>query len=621
MNKQFITFALCCATTFHSAAPDAEPMELLIETPTRSAQPLDRALLHTTVISRKQIQDTQAVDVPSVLKNLAGVEIYQSGGVGQQSSLFLRGTNSSHVLVLLDGVRINSATTGMTEIDQLMLDQIERIEVVRGNVSSLYGSEAIGGVIQIFTRQGKGRPTLEVSGGAGSHDTQRLAAGFSGEYNDTAFNFRASKYRTAGLSAIRQDIVPGVNPDKDGYDNTSLSAGIRYTFVADHSLSASLFDSRGETQTDNSFGASTDANSSKAHIQKVALVLDDRFSEWWHSKLQIAQGTDDMQNFLNGSPDIALGALFKTTSDQFSWQNTLRLNARDVLNIGLESLTQKVSSSTVFTRDRRSADSLYAAYIGQRDMHQLQLNLRQDRYADFGKANTGLLGYGYTIDDVWRVSSSISTAFKAPTINDMYYPYTDFGFGYSYQGNPNLRPERSRNIEMGLHYSTAEQRVDAVYFDNRIRDLITNDNQPASTMVNLAEARIDGFELAYVGKFGDAGINAALTLQDPRDDRTGVALLRRAKSYGNVGVTDQLGAWRVGSEMQYSGARADIDINTYNRTTLGSYYLVNLTANYAISKQLDLSLRAGNLFDRDYMLAHGYNTLGRSWFAGLNYRP
>lgn len=596
------------------------PMELVIETPTRFAQPLDRSLLHATVISQQDIQNSQAVDVPSVLKNLAGVELYQSGGVGQQSSLFLRGTNSSHVLVLLDGVRINSATAGTTELDQLMLDQVDHIEVVRGNTSSLYGSEAIGGVIQIFTKRGKGEPAFNVSGGVGSHDTQRVAAGFGGEINDSAFNVQVSKYKTSGVSAIKPSIVPTVNPDNDGYDNTSLSANVRHTFAVDHSLSASLFDSRGETQTDNSFGLPTDVNSSKAHIQKLALVLDDRFSEIWQSKLQLAQGTDDMQNFLNGVPDTILGALFKTTNNQIAWQNTLQLNTHDVLNLGAEHLDQQVSSSTVFTRDKRTANSLFAGYTGNYDKHQAQLNLRQDRYSDFGTANTGLLGYGYAINDAWRVSTNVSTAFKAPTINDLFYPYTNYGFGYSYQGNPNLKPERSRNIELGMHYVVDAQRVDMAYFDNRIRDLITNNNLPASTMINLDEARINGMELSYAGKFGDTNLKASATLQNPRDTMTGQALLRRAKSYGNLGVTQKEGAWRMGGEVQYSGTREDIDINTFARTTLDRYAVMNLTANYAFDKQFNMSLRADNLFNRDYMLAHGYNTSGRTLFVGLNYQ-
>jgi vitamin B12 transporter len=183
-----------------------------------------------------------------------------------------------------------------------------------------------------------------------------------------------------------------------------------------------------------------------------------------------------------------------------------------------------------------------------------------------------------------------------------------------------LKPERSRNIELGVHYAANGQRVDTVYFDNRIRDLITNNNSPASTMINLDEARSNGLEVAYAGQYGDADVKFALTRQNPRDAKTGQVLLRRAKSYGNLGVMQKAGAWRVGGEVQYSGSREDIDINTFARTTLDSYYVANLTASYALDKHLDLSLRANNLLDRDYMLAHGYNTLGRMLFVGLKYQ-
>ncbi len=620
MKQKQLLAALLCAVTPLAYAGTSAALDEVVVTAARVEQPLDQSLAHTTVIGHKEIRDSQAADIPSLLKSLAGVEIYQSGGVGKQSSLFVRGTNSSHALVLLDGVRIGSATSGMTAIDQLMLDQVERIEVVRGNVSSLYGSEGIGGVIQIFTRRGKGAPAFNAGAGAGSHDTQRATAGFGGEAGETAFNVQVSGFRTAGVSSIRTSLVPAVNPDKDGYDNTSVSANVRHRFGEGHSLSFSLFDSRAESQNDNSFGLTTDVNESRTEVGKVALVSENRFSETWQSKLQWAQGVDDTQNFLNGAPDLGLGARFKTVSDQIGWQNTLQLGEHNVLNLGIEQLKQRVTSSTAFTRTSRTDDSLFAGYTGVYGAHQVQLNLRRDRYSDFGAADTHLLGYGYDIDDAWRLTASTATAFKAPTLNDLFYPFVNFGFGFSYAGNPNLKPERSRNNELGLHYAADGQRADIVYFDNRIRDLIVNNNLPAGTMINLGEARIDGFELTYAGQFGDTGVKAALTLQNPRDTQTGQALLRRAKSFANLGVTQKLGAWQVGGEWQHSGARADIDINTFARTTLAGYDVVNLTARYELDKQLGLSLRVDNLFNKDYMLAHGYNTLGRTLYVVLNYR-
>ena len=621
MKQKLIIIALSGAIAFPLAAYAETPsLGEIVVTASRMPQPLGQSLAHTTVIGQQEIRASQAADIPSLLRQLAGVEIYQSGGIGKQSSLFMRGTNSSHALVLLDGVRISSATSGMTAIDQLMLDQVERIEVVRGNVSSLYGSEGIGGVIQIFTRRGKGAPAFNASAGVGTHNTQRAAAGFGGEVESTSFDVQLSKFRSDGISSIKTSLVPTVNPDQDGYDNTSLSASVLQRFSGDHSLSFSLFESRADSQNDNSFGLQADVNQSWANVRKMALISDNRFGEIWQSKLQLSQGVDDTQNFLNGAPDIVLGAQFKTVSDQIVWQNTLQLSEHSMLNAGVEQLKQRVSSSTAFTRTSRTDDSLFAGYTGVYGAHQVQLNLRHDSYSDFGNADTALLGYGYDFNNAWRITASMGTAFKAPTLNDLFYPFTDYGWGYSYAGNPNLKPERSHNNELGLHYASERQRADIVYFDNRISDLIANNNLPASTMLNLSKARIDGVEVVYAGQYGDTGVKAALTLQNPRDSQTGLMLLRRAKSFAYIGVTRQFGAWRLGGEWQHSGTRADVDINTFSRTTLASHDVASLAVSYAPDKQLQLSLRVDNLFDRDYMLAHGYSTLGRTLFVGIDYR-
>lgn len=619
-QKKLLAAILCAVTPLACATEENAPLEITIVTGTRFSQALNQTLSHATVITAQEIQDSQAVDVSSLLKNLAGVELYQSGGIGKLSSLFLRGSNSSHVLVLLDGVRINSATSGTTAIDQLMLDQVERIEVVRGNVSSLYGSEAIGGVIQIFTKRGLGDPAFNVSSGVGTHKTQRLAAGFGGEVGKTAFNVQASKYKTDGESAIKPSIVPGVNADQDGYDNLSLSANVRYAFNGDHALSASAFDDHGATQTDNPYGSPTDANSSESHIQKWALVSDNRLLEPWQSKLQLAHGTDETKNFLNGAPDSASGALYKTSSKQIAWQNTLHWDASNTTNLGLENLLQQVDSDTAYSKSGREVNSVFGGHTGNYGAHQTQLNLRHDHYPDFGSANTGLLGYGYAINSAWRATANIGTAYKAPTMNDLFYPYTNFGYGITYQGNPNLKAERSRNSELGVHYAAHKQRVDVAYFDNRIRDLIVGNGQMAGTVINLAQARSDGIELAYTGQFGNTGVKAALTRQNPRDTTTGKVLLRRAKSFGNFSVLQKMAAWQLGGEVQHSDTREDYDINTFARTTLGSYNVVNLTASYAVEKRLTLTVRADNLFNEDYMLAHGYNTPGRTLFFGLRYQ-
>ena len=611
MKQQKLLAAILCAVTPLSYATTGTLDEIVV-TATRIAQPLKQSLSSTTVITRQDIQNSQAADVTTILRSVAGVEISQTGGMGKATSLFLRGSNATQVLVLLDGVRINSATTGTTSIQDLMLDQIERIEVVRGNVSSLYGSEAIGGVIQIFTKRGYGAPAFNVSGGLGSLGIQRFSAGFGGAVENNDFNMQISNFKTNGVSAINPALSPNANPDRDGYDNISLSANVRHAFNVDHSLSATIFNSQGHNQYDNVFGLPTDLNTNKARINKFSLTSDNHLTESWQSKLQLAQGVDDYQDFTNGLP-TPFGSMFKTTSRQLSWQNTLLFNAGKQLLLGAELLDQRVSSDIqpAYVQSERKINSLYAGYTGNYGAHQLQANLRQDSNSQYGTANTGLLGYGYTFNDTWRATTGYRTAFRAPSFNELYYP----GFG-----NAAVKPEYARNAEAGLHYAAGNQHVDAVYFNNRTRDLIVYAPGP----VNLNQARIDGMEVSYAGQFGDTGVKAALTLQNPRDLTTGNMLVRRARQHSNIGLTQSFGAWQVGGEWLHSGAREDdyTDPSTFvtSRKIMASYNVINLTAGYAINKKLKLALRVDNLTNQNDATAYSYNPLGRTLFVGLNYR-
>jgi vitamin B12 transporter len=618
MKKYLLVAAISCVLTPMAHADTDVNLDEIVVTATRIEQPLNQTIASISVITQEDIKNSQATDVPTLLRSVAGVEISQNGGIGKTSSLYLRGSNDSQVLVLLDGVRINSATAGTTSIEHLMLTQIERIEVVRGNVSSLYGSEAIGGVVQIFTKHGQGEPAFNVSAGLGSYGTRNMATGFSGAFEDTDFNLQISRFITEGFSTINPAIAPAANPDNNGYDNTSISANIKHAFSAQHSLSFSTFNSQGHSQFDSSYELPTDTHDSNFQVRKVSLTSDNHINDSWQSRLQLAQGVDNTQNFTNGLPATP-GSLYKTTNNQLNWQNTLQLNPGKQVLLGAEYLNQLVSSDLQpkFDRDERMVKSLYTGYSGNYGSHQVQANARHDNFSDFGTANTGLLGYGYALSDAWRIAASISTAFKAPTFNDLFYPFVDYGGGASYQGNPNLQAERSQNNELGMHYAADAQRVDIVYFDNRIHDLITINSLPALTMINLNEARINGMEASYSGKFDDTYLKIAVTRQNPLDANTGERLLRRATFFSSASITQQLGNWKIGGEWQYSGEREDNDINTYSRITLNSYHLLNLTAQYKFNKQLLAALRADNVFDQGYMLTHGYNTQGRSLFATL----
>jgi vitamin B12 transporter len=598
-RKYLFAATLLGFTPAVQAATDS--LDEVVVTASRTEQTLSQTLAHTSVITRKDIELSQATDVPTLLKSLAGVEIYQAGGVGKQSSLFMRGSNSNHTLVLLDGVRISSATLGTTAIDQIMLNQIERIEVVRGNASSLYGSDAIGGVIQIFTRSGKGEPSFNAQAGSGSYGSRKLNAGFGGKTETTTFNMQASRFFSSGYSALNPTLNPNANPDKDGYANTSLSGHWRQALGTNHAVSVSAFDSTGDVKFDNAWGTSSEVNASKTKLGKFAFTVEDRFAESWLSSLSRVRGTDELNTLTNG---VSLSRI-KTVNDQWNWQNTFALDEANTLVVATESQQQQLESDTAYTNTERHVNSMLTAFTSHSGSQQLQVNNRQDRYSDLGLAKTWLFAYGLQLNPVWRASYSNGTAFKAPTFNDLYAPA---GWG----GNLNLLPESAHNREWGLHYAIPAQQINLVYFNNQIINLIMADAN--WMMQNIAQARIRGTELAYKSQQGTTRWTAAFTWQDPRDELTGSVLLKRAKKFANIGFQNQSGRWHWGTELQYSGERQD-----YGGIRLAPYSQVNLTAHYVLGKKTDLSLRVDNLLRKEYVSAYGYNMPGRTLFLTLSY--
>jgi len=581
----------------------------VVVTARRVPEKLENTLQHTTVITAKDIAESQALDVPTLLRQEAGIEVAQQGGLGKQSSTFTRGTNSTQTLILLDGMRIGSATTGATALDQLMLDQIERIEIVRGNVSSIYGSEAIGGVIQIFTKQGKGKPAVTASAGVGPDNLQRYSTNFGGSVGDSSFNFGISHLETQGFSAIRSQFIPApfvtapADVDRDGYRNNTFTAKASHRLTSNHELGVSAFHSEGKVDFDGVF-----QNASKQDLSSVSVFSDNRFAENWQSKFTLALGIDNLRSFLDG---VDAGR-FRTDNTQLIWQNEVRLAETQQLTAGYERLEQKVTSDTQFTRTNRQVNSGFAGYRGNFGAHSLQANVRVDDYSDFGTQPTGLLGYGYALTPQWRLNASAGTAFRAPTFNDLYAPFF---------GNPNVRPEQARSGELGLQFHQGPHLARVSYFITHVTDLITFQPMPPFTSTNIGKAEIQGVELSYSGRIFETDIKASVTLQDARDKTTNMRLLRRASQFGNLSVQKTLGPLRIGGDIRFSGKRNDIDIVNFTPTRTGGYAVVNLTARFNLTRSVSLAARVENLFDKDYELVQGFNIQRRALFFTLAYQP
>lgn len=580
---------------------------IIIITATRVAQTADETLAPVTVITREDIERQQAQSVQDVLRGTPGLSIANAGGAGKATSVFLRGTESDHVLVLIDGIKVGSATLGTTAFQDIPVEQIERIEIVRGPRSSLYGSEAIGGVIQIFTRKGGGAPKPFFSIGGGSFHTYNTSAGISGGGERGWFNLGASDIDTEGFNACDG---PGVGfsgcgtvePDRDGHRNVSGSARAGYRFSNGTELDVNALRAKGETEFD---GSATNASKSVQQVVGGRLRLP---AAPWQVTLAAGQSRDESDNFKDG----VFQSDFNTRRDTASLQNDFTLGQTQLFTVGFDYLDDRVDSTTdyaVTSRDNKGLFTQYQAGLGQQD---LQLALRRDDNEQFGRHTTGGLAWGYGSEQGLRVTASYGTAFKAPSFNELFFP----GFG-----NPDLRPEESRSIELGLSGVAAAGHWSLNAYQTEVDNLIAFD---ATTFApaNIAEARIRGLEAIIAARVEAWDLRTSLTLLDPENRSPGAnrgnELPRRARQALRLDLDRDLGNYRLGATLFAEGRRFD-DLG--NTRELSGYAIVDLRAEYAFAKAWRAQARVENLLDKDYETAAFFNQPGRSYYLTLRYQP
>jgi vitamin B12 transporter len=593
-----LTAFSCCAVAAERPVTTGEPV---VVTATRIPQKLSETNQQAVIITREEIAASGHLSLVELLQARGGVEITNSGGLGQPSGVSMRGAEPRHTMVLIDGLRIGSATAGGTAFENIPLNQIERIEIVPGPLSSVYGSDAIGGVIQIFTRSG---PGANARIGFGSYGTREASASFGRRVNNTEFNFSAGMLESSSFDATKPTLpFAQHNPDSDRYRNRNLSARMTQQIAAGHSLGFTAFQSEGAAHFD--AGLATDDVNRQA-LQAFSVHSRNRITANWSSLLRIGTTRDDSDTV------GAFPGYFRTDQHQATWQNDLQLPIGTLVG-GLEYLDQHVSSNTLFKQTGRTVASVFAGYVGSFGAHGLQLNARHDDNSQFGGRDTGSLGYSYRISEPLRVRASVGTAFKAPTFNDLYFPdFPPFFFS-----NPNLRPERSRNREAGIDYRSGEHQLGVTVFQNDITDLITVFTDPAtfvSTTQNLAQVRTEGMEIAWRGTLWGWQTRAQLTVQDPRDETTGSQLRRRAKQYGSVGAERTFGPWRFGADIVASGERFD-STNEAPNTRMHGYGLLNLNAGYVLARDWSINTRWNNVLDREYELNQFFNTPGSNLFV------
>jgi vitamin B12 transporter len=613
MSKSILTpaVALLCGVSSISQAQVAEPARLndQLVTATRTVQTAQQSLAAVTVFDRAQIELSQATSVPELLKKVPGVSFANNGGPGKNTSLFMRGSESDHVLVLIDGIKIGSVSSGGAALQDLPLELIERIEVVRGPRSSLYGSEAVGGVIQIFTRKGNGTGAKPFfSAGVGTHDSYSGSAGITGGDGKGWYSLGLSGADTDGIN-VKSAATSGYEDDADGYRNLSAVLSAGYRFDNGLELDANLLQAKSHNDYDQVNSRRTSGFHANSDGENRVFGTRARFAplEPWLVTLQVGRSEDKSDAFQDGD----FYSRFDSRRDSASWQNDLSLAHGHTLTLGVDYQHDEVNGTTDYAEDSRDNSGTFAQYLGEVGRHDWQLSLRHDDNQQFGQHDTGNIGYGYALSDELRATLSYGTAFKAPTFNELYYP------GY---GNPELDAETSRSLEIVLagQHGWGHWSVNA--FRTVIDDLIAYDSSIRAP-ANVDAARIRGVELVLGSQLLGWDWNANYTLLEPENRSSGAndgnELARRAKQLFNLELDRRLGDFSFGASLHAEGQRFDDLANTKE---LSGFATLDLRGEYRINPEWRLQTRVANLLDADYETAQGYNQPGQALYVTVRYQ-
>jgi vitamin B12 transporter len=597
---------LCSA----AAAAQSASMSTTVVTATRTETKLDETLADVRVVTEEQISNSGGRSLAEILQRFAGVQMSSNGGRGNTQSVYIRG--SKQVILLVDGVRFGSATAGDPSLQSLPLEQIERIEVVQGPASALYGSDAIGGVIQIFTKQGKGQkkallPYASATWGSGGY--KDASGGFSGAQQGWNYSLNVARVVDPGFSSTNAK-SSYYNPDKDKFNQTSLTAALGYAFNDAWRLDANFMQSDSYAESDNGLSKQSWVD---ADAGTRALKLSGVVSNAWKTHLSVSRSFDKQWN---RDRTIATGFLdsstFNTTQDEYKWGNEIKTPVGVVI-AGLERLEQNITSTTKFDQTKRTTDAAFVGINGSQGAHSWQANLRRDDNSQFGSYNTWGIGYGYQLLPSLRAYASRGKSISAPTFNQLYYPADPVWGG---GGNPNLKPEEGKNTEIGVNWEIAGHELKFARFDNKVRNLIVW----GSTVENLDQARMKGWSLGYHKSVNTWRFAATYEYLDARDSQ-GVRITRRLpKEQATVSVDKTLGAWKLGANALYVGKRTD-SVFGVGAVDLKSYTSLDMYAEYQFTRDWALQARIANLTDKVYETAYGYNQRGRAGFVTLKWTP
>ncbi len=602
--------SLALAFAAPAAYAQATAIDTVIVTATRTPTLASEVISDTVTISAEEIANSGAGSVTELLQRQRGIEVSRNGGPGTTSNVFIRGANGNQSVVLVDGVRIASASTGSASWNGIPLSSIDRIEIVYGPLSTLYGADAIGGVIQLFTKKGSGAPAISASVGGGSDRTYQADAAVAGSADRFNYSFSVAKERSDGFSATRKG-SSSFDPDDDGYSRKSAAGQVSYQLAPGHELGAMFL----YADTDADYDSASFASYSTQVLSNVGIYSRNQILPYWTSLVQASQARDKSGSFY-GVGEYGFSQI-DTKTTTFTWQNDIRIGTDNLQLLG-EYRKEEVEGSTSALNRDRNTKSVAATYSAKRGAHLFNVGARHDDNSAYGNKNTGSVGYGYRFTSALRAEASYGTSFRAPSFNELYYP------GY---GSPTNKPEKGRNAEAGVHYDDGTTQLGAVYYHNKLENLLLNtspcplpstpeNDYQYGCAYNVNKALLEGLSLSAEHQLGSLLLKANADFQDPKDETTGKRLQRRAKRHANFAAEYDLGPVHTGAELQLSSTRFD---DAANRNTLPGYGVVNLYATYHFTPEWSALVRWNNIADKQYELARYYQTAGSNVFAAIRY--
>lgn len=620
-----LPLALASAFGGLAHAQEAPTLGETVVTANRTPQALSEIVGDVSIIDRQTIERSGATGVADLLARQPGIEITRNGGIGNDTSVFIRGAETRFTAVYIDGVRVDSQSTGGAVWAGIPLAQIDRIEVLRGPAAAVYGSDAIGGVIQLFTKRGEEGVSPYVGVGIGSYNLRKLEAGLSGKSGAFDYSFGVAHEESKGfnIQPASKRWVPIDNwasPDRDGYRSNSGNVKLGYQIAPDQRIEATLLSNdivAGYDPTINfaktklPFLFKDDLSSNT--LRTASLAWSAKWNEIYSTRVQVtdSRSTYETDPAYYRTETHLRGYLFQ---NEFRFGPHLVTAALERREDGLvnppDTLTAKL-----LARDR-SQDALSLGYGFVQGPHSLQLHVRHDKDSEFGGKSTGSAAYGYAITPTLRATASAGTAFRVPTLFQR----------FSANGTPSLKPEFGRNVEVGLQYTEGATRAGIVVYRNRVENQITFDRSASGCSAapgcyaSTALARYQGITLSGGHRIGDITLRASFDVQDPKDLGTGNLLQRRARRHGVIGADWRVAGWTLGAEIQASSRRLDTD-SLKNTVKLGGYTLLNLSASKQITRDLNLIARIDNVGNKDYEYARLYATAGRTAYVGLKWTP